>query len=214
MDHKWILNLYSTIINEISARSLSKLVTKFVIKNRGNTMIQLKGSTMGFLLIMLSFSIVGVSAFVYETAQQTVTQTIQVAATLTSQDSALGNIFEGDTILYTRVGGGGDVELASLDDIISITTVKTNIYMHLDSDLDALADYSTYSIVVNFDTVPGGSGQSGTAATLTTGAPDSSAITLDAAGDWTFDFEITTTANGVVADTPTTVTITVSVEDT
>ena len=173
-----------------------------------------KERSIGLFFILLSFSIVAVSAFVYENAQQTVTQTVQVAATLTLQDSALGNIFEGDTLLYTKVGGGGDVELASLGDIISITTVKPNIYLHLDSDLDSLTDYSTYNIVVKFDTVPVGSGQSGTATTLTLASPDSGAITLDEAGDWTFDFEVTTTANGVSSDTPTTVTITVTVEDT
>ncbi|MCW4038646.1 MAG: hypothetical protein NWF13_07940 [Candidatus Bathyarchaeota archaeon] len=170
---------------------------------------------LGILFLMLGFSIPLVSAFVYESAQQTVTQTIQEIATITLQNSALGNLEEGETKTYTKVGGGGDVELATLGDAISITTGKASAYLHLDSDLNDLTDYSVYSIVVKFSAVVGSTYSVGdTACTLTLASPDYSSVDLDAAGTWKFDFEITTTASPVDADTPTTVTIVVTAEST
>ena len=179
------------------------------------TLLKSTNKVSGFFLIMLSFSIVTVSAFVYELAQQTVTQTIQEIATITLQNSALGNLEEGETKTYTKTGGGGDVELATLGDAISITTGKANVYLHLDSDLNDLTDYSAYTITVKFSQVVGSTYSVGdTACTMTLASPDPSAIDLDAAGTWKFDFEITTTASPVDADTPTTVTITVTGEST
>jgi len=168
-------------------------------------------SLVGVLFLMLSFSIVAVSAFVYEQASQTVTQTIVNVATITLQNSALGSIDEGDTQTYTNA------TVASLGDAISITTTKATVYLHLDSDVDILSsDYSTYNVVVKFDTVPGGSTHSSgdTACTLTLASPDYSSIDLDVAGSWTFNFEITTTASSVSSDQPTTVIINVSAEST
>ena len=170
-----------------------------------------KSRLIGFLLVLLSISIACVSAYVYEQATQTITQTILEIATLTVQNSALGNLEEGQTLYYTPTNQ------SDLDDIISLTTTKANVYIHLDSDLDSLSgDYDTYNIVVKFDTVPGGSGHStgDTACILTLASPDYSSIDLDVAGSWTFDFEITTTAQSVNSDTPTTVTITVTAEST
>ena len=167
-------------------------------------------SLVGVLFLMLSFSIVAVSAFVYEEASQTVTQTIVNVATITLQDSALGSIDEGETKTYTNV------TVASLGDAISITTTKA-VYLHLVSDVDSLSsDYTTYNVVVKFDTVPGGSSHTSgqTACTLTLTLPDYSSIDLDVAGSWTFNFEITTTASSVSSDQPTTVTIDVSAEST
>jgi hypothetical protein len=48
-------------------------------------------------LILLSLSIVSVSAFVYESAQQSVDQTIRDIATFSLKDSTLGDIEEGET---------------------------------------------------------------------------------------------------------------------
>ena len=170
-----------------------------------------KRKSVGFLLILVSISIVCVSAYVYELATQTVTQTILEIATLTVQNSALGTLEEGETQTYTKA------TVATLGDAISVTTTKANVYLHLDSDVGSLsAEYSTYNIVVKYDTVPVGSSHTSgnTACTLTLASPDYSSIDLDVAGDWTFDFEITTTAQSVDSDTPTTVTITVSAEST
>jgi len=168
-------------------------------------------SLLGVLFLMLSFSIVAVSAFVYEEASQTVTQTIVDVVTITLLDSALGNIDEGETKTYTNA------TVASLGDAISITTTKATVYLHLDSDVDSLSsNYATYNIVVKFDTVPGGSSHTSgqTACTLTLASPDYSSIDLDVAGSWTFNFEITTTASSVSSDQPTTLTINVSAEST
>lgn len=159
---------------------------------------------------MLSLIIVFVSAFIYETAQQTVTQTVEEIATLTLSSAALGNIEEGETKSYTKG------TIPDLGAAISITTTKPNVYLHLNSSIDSLSTYyTTYNVTVKFATVPGGSHSVGeTACTLTIASPDPAAINLDAAGSWTFDFEVTTTADSVSADQPTTATIVVTAEST
>lgn len=170
-----------------------------------------KRTLIGILFILLSFSIVCVSAYVYETAQQTVTQTIKEIATLAVNNAALGNIEEGETKSYTKS------DISSLGNIVNITTTKDNVYLKFNSDLDSLTTYyTTYTITVKFAAVPGGSTYSvgGTACTMTLASPDPSAVTLDKAGSWRFDFEITTTAKSVSSDVPTTATITVTAEST
>ena len=166
---------------------------------------------LGILFIILSIGISIASAYIYEQATLTVTQTIQDIATLTLTNAALGTIEEGQTILYTPSN------TSALDNIISVTTTKNGVYLHLDSDLDSQSsNYATYNIVVKYDSVPVGSSHSSgeTACTLTLSSPDYSSIELDVAGTWTFDFEITTTPQGVSSDIQTTVTITVSAEST
>ena len=165
----------------------------------------------GLLFILLSLSVVGVSAYVYQQATMTVQQTIVEIASIVLKNSDLGNINEGETQTYTSS------EVANLGDAISLTTTTSNVYLHLDSDLESQsASYSTYNIVVKYATVPGGSSATSgnTACTLTLASPDYSSITLDIAGDWTFDLEVTTTASSVNSDTPTSVSITVSAEST
>jgi hypothetical protein len=169
----------------------------------------------GIGLILLSVLIVSVSAFVYETATQTVTQTITNVATLTLQNSALGNIEEGATNFYTKSNA------SSLGNIVTVTTTKDNVYLHFNSDLDSNSSsmstyYTTYTITVKYWTVPGGSShsQGQTACTMSLGSADPAAVTLDKAGTWTFDFEISTTAKSVSSDAGTTVTIVVTAEST
>lgn len=121
-------------------------------------------------------------------------------------NSALGYIEEGETIYYTPSNQ------TDLDDVISVITLKDNVYLHLDSDLDLLSGYYTsYNIVVKFDTVPVGSthSQGDIAYTLSLTSPDHGSITLDESGSWTFDLYITTTATSVNSDQNTTLTITV-----
>jgi len=162
------------------------------------------------MFLLMSFTIASVSAFVYESAQQTITQTIREIANITLLSSALGDIEEGETKVNTKN------EVAELGDAISVVTTKDNVYLHLDSDVDSLSGfYSTYDILVRFATVPGGSvlhSVGDVACTLTLVSPDYSSIDLDVAGSWTFDFEITTTAQSVSADQATTVTIIVSAQ--
>ena len=162
------------------------------------------------MLILLSFAILLVTAFVYEQQSNTVTQTITEIATITLDQGALGDIEEGETILYTPTN------TSAIDQILDVTTGKANVYLHFDTDLDTQSsNYDTYQIEVIVDTAPGGSGLSGTVATLTIASPDTSTgITLDVAGAYVFDFQVTTTAQQVSSDTPTTVNITVSAEST
>ena len=165
----------------------------------------------GTLLIIFSMLIVSVSAFVYEQASNTITQTIVEVANITLDQGTLGSISEGQTILYTATN------TSSLDDIISITTTQDSVYLHFDTDLDSQsANYATYQIVVKAGTVQGSTINTGdTIATLTLASPDTpSGVDLDTLGAWTFDFEITTTADNVSSDTPTTVNITVAAEST
>ena len=162
----------------------------------------------GLMLISLSFIIVLVSAFVYEQQSQNVSQTITEVATITLDAAALGNIEEGETILYTPTN------TSALDQILNVTTGKDSVYLHFDTELDGQSgNYATYQIEVIVDTAPGS--LSGTVATLTIASPDtSSGIDLDTAGDYIFDFQITTTAQQVSGDTPTTVQVTVLAEST
>ncbi len=167
-----------------------------------------KGSRLaGIILILLSFSIVGVSAYVYQQASQTTTQTIVEIATITLKNSDLGDINEGETKSYTKA------TVANLGDAITITTTAANVYLHLNSDLDALSFYSAYSVVVKFSQVVGGTYSVGdTACTLNMASPDYSSIDLDAAGTWAFDFEITTTAGSVDSDSLSTAMVIVTAE--
>ena len=151
----------------------------------------------GLLLLVLSISIASVSAYVYETQNSAVTQTVKNIATLTVQNSALGNIEEGQTLSYTKA------TVASLGNIFNLTTTKDNVYLHLNSDLDSLsAYYSAYSITVKYAAVGVGSSRSvgDVAATITLASPDPAGITLDKTGAWRFDFEIATTASSVSSD--------------
>ena len=170
----------------------------------------MKKKLIGIALILLSIMIVSVSAFVYESAQQTVGQTIVNVATITLKNSSLGNLDEGDTKTYTKA------DVADLGAAISLTTSKA-VYLHLNSDIDSLATYYTsYSVTVKYITVPGGSTHNvgDTAATMTTGSPDPAAINLDVAGTWAFDFEITTTAKSVTGNQASTATVVVTAEST
>lgn len=175
----------------------------------GESRMNRKTRMSGLLLILLSISIIGTSAYVYEQASQTITQTIKEVATITLLSSALGDLKEGETKFYTKTN------VTDLGDAITITTTEASVYLHLDSDLDSLTDYSTYNIVVKFSQVVGTTYSVGdTACTLSLESPDFSSIDLDAAGTWKFDFEVRTTADSVDADTLTTVTIIVSAEST
>ena len=164
---------------------------------------------LGVFFVVLSLLIVSVTAIVYESKQQTLTQTVKDIATITLNNAALGNIEEAETKSLTKT------DIPALGNAISTTTTKGNVYLHLNSDIDSLSDYfTTYTITVKYATVPGGSSHSvgQTAATMTIAAPDPSAVTLDVAGSWTFDFSIDATAKSVSSDQATTATIVVTAE--
>jgi hypothetical protein len=165
------------------------------------------------LLIIISMVGVSVSAYVYQQVSNTVDQSIVEVANIALNQGTLGDIEEGQTLLYTASN------TSSLNDIISITTTKANVYLYFDTDLnDHSTNYATFQIVVKVgDTVPVASSNStgDTTTTLTIANPDTtSGVALDAAGAWTFDFEITTTANQVSNNQTTTVNIVVSAEST
>ena len=157
----------------------------------------------GTLLIFVSLLIVSVSAFIIEKPSNPII--------IKLNQGILGNITEGQTLHYTPNN------TSALDDVIHLTTSKTNTILFFDTDLDAQScNYATYQIFVKVsDNLPTGSNFStgDTIATLTLTNPDtSSGIGLDVAGDWTFDFEITTTSNSGSSDQVAIVNITVSAE--
>ena len=165
--------------------------------------------SVSLLLLALTFSMV--AAYVYETGNIAATQTIKNIATLTVQNSALGNIEEGPTFAYAKA------TVASLGNILTLTTTKDNVYLHFNSDIDSLSSYySTYTITVKYVAVGEGSSHAvgDVACSMTLAAPDPTGVTLDKTGAWRFDFEITTTATSVSADQATTVTIVVTAEST
>jgi len=170
----------------------------------------MKKSIFGLLLVTLSFAIVATSAFIYEQASSTATQTILEIASLTLNNAALGDIEEGDTVLYTPAN------TSAVNDVISVTTGKANVYMHIDTNLEGQSTYyNAYQIEVVIDSAPGDSGLSGTVATLSIGSPDTATgIDLDVAGTYVFDFQVTTSAKQVSGNQGSTVNITVSAEST
>ena len=184
----------------------------FIVRiGRLKDMTGFRKCALGISLLLLSLVVVGVSAYVYETANIVVTQTVKNIATLTVQNSALGNIEEGQTISYTKA------TVSSLGNILNLTTTKDNVYLHFNTDLDTLtAYYSTYTITVKFAAVGAGSTHNvgDVACTMTLAAPDPAGVTLDKTGAWRFDFEITTTAKSVSSDQATTVTTVVTAEST
>ena len=169
----------------------------------------MKKKIAGFAFVLLSVVIMSVSAIVYESAQQTASQTIINIATINLKNFALGNLEEGETKLYTKA------ELPNLGGAISVSTTKANVHLHLNSDIQTLDTlYTTYTLTVKYANVPSGSTHSigETAATLTIATPDSGSITLDAAGLWVFDFELETTAKLVSSDQSAMATIVVTAE--
>jgi hypothetical protein len=162
-------------------------------------------------LLLCFMSIAAVSAYVYETGQVQVTQTITNIATLTVSNSALGDIEEGQTITYTKA------DTTTLGDIVSLTTTKDGVYLNFTlSDTSVLTTYySTYQIVVKFAAIGTGSTHviGDVACTVTLGAPNPASVTLDKVGTWSFDFEVTTTAKSVSADQPTIATVTVTAQN-
>jgi hypothetical protein len=171
----------------------------------------MKKKLIPIVFLLMAMMIVSVSAFVYEQSSQTMGQTIVNVATLTLQNSALGNIDEGETKTYNKT------TVSSLGAAASITTTKAPVYLHFNSNIDTLStNYSNYTLVAKYITVPGGSthavGQ--TAATMTLASPNATAVTLDVLGAWVFDFELTTTAKSVSSNQTSTATITVTAEST
>ena len=162
-------------------------------------------------LLLCFMSIAAVSAYVYETGQVQVTQTITNIATLTVSNSALGNIEEGQTITYTKAA------TTSLGNIVNLTTTKDGVYLNFTlSDTSVLTTYySTYQIVVKFAAIGTGSTHAigDVACTITLASPNPTSVTLDKAGTWSFDFEVTTTAKSVSADQPTIATVTVTAQN-
>src|SRR4030067_2230008 len=161
------LNYYFRYMNSQSVLSIHKLFLS-IIGNLIRKLIQMRKVLIGAIVVM-SLTIALVSAFVYETSQHTITQTVQNIATLTLQNSALGNIEEGQTVSYTKATG------ASLGDIVTITTTKDGVVLHFDSDIQALTTYyTTYTITVKYAAVGSGSTHivGDTACTMTIGSPD------------------------------------------
>jgi hypothetical protein len=172
-------------------------------------MITPRKRVIGISLILLTVLVAGVSAYVYETGTIAVTQTVKNIATLTVQNSALGNIEEGQTIAYTKA------TISSLGNILNLTTTKTGVVLHFASDVNSLSSYySTYTITVKYAVAISGHTVGETLTTMTLASPNPTGVTLGVAGDYRFDFEITTTALSVSSDQATSASVVVTAEST
>ncbi len=161
------------------------------------------------VILSIFILVAAVAAYVYQVVQQQSSQNIKEIANITIADAALGDIEEGQTIVNTKT------EVPDLGAIVNVTTTKDNVYLYFDSNLNVQAlQYTEYQIVVKYAAVGSGSTHSEgeVACTLTIAAPTPAAITLDKLGDWSFDFEITTTAKTVLTDQSTASLVTVSAE--
>jgi hypothetical protein len=165
----------------------------------------------GITLILLSLSVAGFSGFVYGVAQHTVPQTDKLIASLTVQNSDLGNIEEGESKTYDKT------TISSLGNALTLTTTEDNVYLNFSSNIDTLGTYyCTYNITGKFFAIGSGSTHNvgNTACVMTLASPDSNVVSLDKTGVWSFDFEITTTAKSVSSDQETTATIVVTAKST
>ena len=185
----------------------------FLAKNHLKTKLvqkMIKKVSIILALVIVGFMMSAVAAYVYESGTIAPSQTIKNIATLTLGSSVLGNIEEGQTIFYTKTN------TSSLGGIANLTTYKSNVYLHCASNLNTLSSYySNYTVVLKYAAVPGGSTHNvgDIACTMTLVSPTATAASLDQAGAWRFDMEVTTTAlSGISADTPTAPTITVTAE--
>ena len=170
-------------------------------------MLNTKGIGLTFLFLALFVS--AASAYVYQSAVQSIDQTVKEVATFTLQSPVLGDIFEGETKSYTKA------EVSELGNAIVVSTTKDIVYVHFSSNIEALgAYYSDYSVTVKFNAVPEGSmhGVGDTAYVLILGAPESSPVLLDVAGSYAFDFEITMAAKSVDSDQAASLAITLTAE--
>jgi hypothetical protein len=162
------------------------------------------------ILFILSFSIMGVTAYIYENSTQFITQNIMDVASITLKNTDLGPLKEGETKNYTKndIPSLGDAIIVTVDESVSL------VNLNLDSDLDLLDEfYSTYDIVVKFSEVVGNTYSVGdVACTLSVGAEDYSSIELAEAGTWKFDFEVTTTAKSVDMEIPGVITLIIEAE--
>jgi hypothetical protein len=184
----------------------------FRIQNQNrkiHNMVAIRKRAIGISLLLLTLSVALVSAYVYETGNIAVTQTIKNIATLTVQNSGLGNIEEGQTITYTK----GTV--SSLGNILNLTTTKASVVIHFASNVNTLNTYySTYTITVKYAVAINGHVVGDTLTSMTIASPNPTGVTLAAIGAYQFDFEITTTALSVSSDQASQATITFTAEST
>ena len=200
-------NIYTVFyINNIECKymgyqSLSSISNRHELRS----MVKKSSKIIGIFFLIFGLLMAGVSAYIYQQATLTVTQNIVEVASFTVKNNDLGDINEGQTLVYTSI------EVANLGEATTIITTTAPVYLHFDSDVDSLsASYSTYNINVIHNSNP--SSTTGTACTMTLGSPDYSSVSLDAVGTWVFDLSIETTADSVDMDTPTTVTVIVGAE--
>ena len=163
----------------------------------------------GISMLTIALLIGVVSAYVYETGNVAVTQTVKNIATLTVQNSALGNIEEGQTVALTKATVG------SLGNIVALTTTKADVVIHFDSNINLLSTYfSTYTITVKYAVAINGHSIGDVLTTMTLASPDPAGVTLAAIGAYQFDFEVSATALSVASDQATSTTIVVTAEST
>lgn len=153
----------------------------------------------------------GVSAYVYQQYTQSISQKIIDVVSFTLNNCDLGPLKEGETRIYddTQIESLKDAIKIQVDDFVS--HVDLDIYSNLDQ-IDEL--YTTYDIIIKFSDVVGETYTTGdNACTISIRNKDYSSIELDAPGNWSFDFEILTSAKSIDEDTPSSVILNVSAHE-
>jgi hypothetical protein len=157
----------------------------------------------GIVLVMLSVSVVTVSGLVFETSHYSASYATKLISELSLPNLGLADIEEGDTKAYSK-----DTELC-LGNAVEVITTEDNVCLNFTSDIDSSNEfYSMYNITVKYAAIGNGSIYSleDIACTMTLASP-SVLVSLDKAGVWSFDFEISATAKSVISDKTTVVTI-------
>ena len=165
---------------------------------------------MGIATILLGIIISGASAYIYQQKSFAASQNIVEIVSITLQSLNLGDINEGQTIIYTKS------EAPILGEAVSVTTTTAPVYLHFTSNLDSVDDYyETFNINIIYDSTPHGGSGSGTAGTLSITSHDlTTPVILDVPGTWVFDLSVETTANPVDVNTQLTVSILVEAKNT
>lgn len=146
------------------------------------------------VLTLIIVMVGSVTALIYWTGVQTVSQTIKMVATgeVVTEPIILDDLDEMSTENY------------SFDKALTVTTAKDNenLKVTLENSSENLDNYTSYKFELIVDTVPSGSTLTGTVVTITEAdsLPAIKMVTLDVAGTYKFDYKFTVTAGDLDVD--------------
>jgi hypothetical protein len=162
-------------------------------------------------LLALLLAVAVVSATVYWSGTQGMRQVVKEVATGTIATTTidLPAIDEGETATYTAT------DVPEFDKALTVTVASEKaprtLTVTFQNPSVVGAVYTAYTFKLIVDTVPTGSSLSGTVATVSL-TSTTATVTLDVAGTYKFDYEVSVTAGTVTEDTTVTANIAFSLE--